>query len=79
MHTKKIKHNTECLKENGVPCPWYNTTGHNSELYCCTGYCVDLLISLAKKINFTFDLALSPDGQFGSYQYVGSKGGLTVK
>lgn len=28
---------------------------------------MDLLKELAKTINFTFDLALSPDGQFGNY------------
>lgn len=35
--------------------------------YCCRGYCIDLLTALASRINFTFDLALSPDGQFGHY------------
>lgn len=28
---------------------------------------MDLLKELAKTINFTYSLALSPDGQFGSY------------
>lgn len=36
-------------------------------LHCCKGYCIDLLKALATRINFTFDLALSPDGQFGHY------------
>ena len=35
--------------------------------YCCYGYCMDLLVEIAKKINVTFNLTLSPDGQFGSY------------
>lgn len=35
--------------------------------YCCRGYCIDLLKSLSARINFTYDLALSPDGQFGHY------------
>lgn len=35
--------------------------------YCCKGYCMDLLKALSKKINFTYNLALSPDGQFGHY------------
>lgn len=34
---------------------------------CCRGYCIDLLNALSHRINFTFDLALSPDGQFGHY------------
>lgn len=28
---------------------------------------MDLLMELSKIVNFTFSLALSPDGQFGSY------------
>jgi len=36
-------------------------------MFCCKGYCVDLLKELSKMINFTYSLALSPDGQFGSY------------
>ncbi|KAJ8975944.1 hypothetical protein NQ317_010879 [Molorchus minor] len=35
--------------------------------HCCKGYCIDLLKELSKKINFTYSLALSPDGQFGNY------------
>lgn len=35
--------------------------------YCCRGFCMDLLKELSKKINFTYSLALSPDGQFGNY------------
>ncbi|KAK0095902.1 hypothetical protein PV326_007060 [Microctonus aethiopoides] len=38
-----------------------------TKLYCCKGYCIDLLKELSKMINFTYSLALSPDGQFGSY------------
>jgi hypothetical protein len=36
-------------------------------MYCCRGYCIDLLKQLALKKNFTASLALSPDGQFGSF------------
>ena len=35
--------------------------------YCCKGYCIDLLKELSKTINFTYSVALSPDGQFGSH------------
>ena len=35
--------------------------------FCCRGYCIDLLRALSNRINFTYDLALSPDGQFGHY------------
>ena len=36
-------------------------------MHCCKGYCMDLLKHLAIKINVTYDLSLSPDGQFGNY------------
>lgn len=32
---------------------------------CCWGYCVDLLLNLAKKNEFSFSLFLAPDGQYG--------------
>lgn len=35
--------------------------------FCCKGYCIDLLRALAERINFTYEIALSPDGQFGHY------------
>lgn len=35
--------------------------------FCCKGFCMDLLEELSRKINFTYSLALSPDGQFGNY------------
>jgi glutamate receptor ionotropic, NMDA 1 len=35
--------------------------------FCCRGYCIDLLKALSHRINFTYELALSPDGQFGHY------------
>lgn len=38
--------------------------------YCCRGYCIDLLKELAKRNNFTYSLALSPDGQFGHFAHL---------
>ncbi|KAG5324596.1 NMDA1 protein, partial [Acromyrmex heyeri] len=55
----------ECLPEE-IACPHFNLTDDN-QMFCCKGYCVDLLKELSKTINFTYSLALSPDGQFGSY------------
>ncbi|XP_012055880.1 PREDICTED: glutamate [NMDA] receptor subunit 1 [Atta cephalotes] len=55
----------ECLPEE-IACPHFNLTDDN-QMFCCKGYCVDLLKELSKSINFTYSLALSPDGQFGSY------------
>lgn len=38
------------------------------QVYCCKGYCIDLLVELSNTINFTYSLSLSPDGQFGNYE-----------
>ncbi|XP_034949812.1 glutamate [NMDA] receptor subunit 1 [Chelonus insularis] len=57
----------ECAQDE-IPCPHFNATDNNiTRKYCCKGYCIDLLKQLSKNINFTYSLALSPDGQFGSY------------
>ncbi|XP_014472992.1 PREDICTED: glutamate [NMDA] receptor subunit 1 isoform X3 [Dinoponera quadriceps] len=57
----------KCLPEE-IPCPHFNTTDReNTRIFCCKGYCMDLLKELSRTINFTYSLALSPDGQFGSY------------
>ena len=47
--------------------------------YCCKGFCVDLLKHLANKINVTYDLALSPDGQFGSYMIKNSSSEFSLQ
>lgn len=47
--------------------------------FCCRGYCIDLLIELSKRINFTYDLALSPDGQFGHYILRNNTGAMTLR
>lgn len=44
------------------------------QMFCCRGYCMDLLKELSKTINFTYSLALSPDGQFGNYIVKNSSG-----
>ena len=70
----------EC-EEDEVPCPLFNATNGRANDYCCRGYCIDLLRKLANSINFTYDLALSPDGQFGHYvlKNVSSSKGSSVK
>ncbi|GLG98564.1 Glutamate [NMDA] receptor subunit 1 [Gryllus bimaculatus] len=44
-------------------------------LFCCRGFCMDLLKELARTINVTYNLTLSPDGQFGSYIIKNSSAG----
>ncbi|KAH0954642.1 hypothetical protein HN011_004176 [Eciton burchellii] len=58
---------TKCLPEE-IACPHFNTTEKdNTQIFCCKGYCMDLLKELSKTVNFTYNVTLSPDGQFGSY------------
>uniref|UniRef100_Q296F7 Glutamate [NMDA] receptor subunit 1 n=1 Tax=Drosophila pseudoobscura pseudoobscura TaxID=46245 RepID=NMDA1_DROPS len=61
------------------PCPLFNATDSTANEYCCRGYCIDLLIELSKRINFTYDLALSPDGQFGHYLLRNNTGAMTLR
>ncbi|KAK7082412.1 Glutamate receptor ionotropic, NMDA 1 [Halocaridina rubra] len=68
VNIQKIQSKAECLGGGRVLCPWYNTSGDSSDLYCCTGYCIDMLNELSARINFTYELSLSPDGEFGSLQ-----------
>lgn len=56
----------QCTSEE-IPCPHYNSSKDDMRMFCCKGFCMDLLRELAKTINFTYNLTLSPDGQFGSY------------
>lgn len=57
---------TKC-EDDEIPCPLFNATDTTANEYCCRGYCIDLLKALSNRVNFTYDLALSPDGQFGHY------------
>merc|ERR1719367_881413 len=71
VYSRQIKPIEKCLEEpcdscdlkNGeIPCPIYNTTHQDQngkEEYCCYGYCIDLLVELAKQCNFTYNLHLS--------------------
>lgn len=59
------KYKTEMLKIN------YNQIIFiyiDPKVFCCKGYCIDLLVELSNTINFTYSLSLSPDGQFGNYE-----------
>ncbi|XP_015598451.1 glutamate [NMDA] receptor subunit 1 isoform X2 [Cephus cinctus] len=66
----------EWCQPDEIPCPHFNTTQYeNTRIFCCKGYCIDLLKALSKTTNFTYSLALSPDGQFGNYMIKNSSGG----
>ncbi|XP_076627931.1 glutamate ionotropic receptor NMDA type subunit 1 isoform X1 [Colletes latitarsis] len=67
VYVREITYGELCLPEE-ILCPHFNATEHDTtRTFCCKGYCMDLLKELSRTINFTYSLALSPDGQFGSY------------
>ncbi|KAG9509040.1 Glutamate [NMDA] receptor subunit 1 [Fragariocoptes setiger] len=37
--------------------------------FCCEGYCMDLLAELAMRLNFTFELYVAGDNQYGSVTF----------
>lgn len=55
---------------NQIFCPKYNSTSMEYDHYCCQGYCIDLLKELAKRLNFTYEVELVADGQYGSHEFV---------
>ncbi|CAG9836773.1 unnamed protein product [Diabrotica balteata] len=68
VYVRKLTELQESCNPDEIECPHFNSTIEEiSTVYCCRGYCIDLLKELSKKINFTYSLALSPDGQFGNY------------
>jgi len=43
-----------------------NLTNENGTVdYCCTGFCVEILMTLADRMNFDFYIYEVPDGQWG--------------
>lgn len=47
---------------------------------CCYGFCIDLLIKLARTMNFTYEVHLVADGKFGTQERVWSgRGGAWRK
>ncbi|XP_069039267.1 glutamate receptor ionotropic, NMDA 1a isoform X4 [Lepisosteus oculatus] len=47
-----------------------NKTGRPIVPQCCYGFCIDLLIKLAKTMNFTYEVHLVADGKFGTQERV---------
>uniref|UniRef100_A0A075Q430 Glutamate [NMDA] receptor subunit 1 n=1 Tax=Diploptera punctata TaxID=6984 RepID=A0A075Q430_DIPPU len=68
VYVRETQNEDDCTPEE-IPCPHFNNSADNNDFvkYCCKGFCMDLLKELSAKINFTYNLELSPDGQFGSY------------
>lgn len=67
VYARQLPDDAMHCEDDEIRCPLFNSTNGLDKEFCCRGYCLDLLTALASRINFTFDLALSPDGQFGHY------------
>ncbi|XP_071531320.1 glutamate [NMDA] receptor subunit 1-like isoform X2 [Panulirus ornatus] len=68
VYAEPVEEEGDCSGEDEVPCYLISTTTGESEGFCCWGYCIDLLLTVADINNFTFSLYLSPDGQYGEVE-----------
>lgn len=67
VHTELLSEKGSCEeKKNERICWKVNATTGEKVDYCCYGYCIDMLIDISKKVNFTFELHLSTDNSFGT-------------
>ncbi|KAK3773341.1 hypothetical protein RRG08_023223 [Elysia crispata] len=41
---------------------------NHSKVYCCMGYCMDMLANIAKDVGFNFTVHLSKDRKYGSFE-----------
>ncbi|KPM08548.1 glutamate NMDA receptor subunit 1-like protein [Sarcoptes scabiei] len=69
----KSASNHHCGK-NQVFCPRFNLSTNQFDNYCCQGYCIDLLKELAERLNFSYDLELVADGQYGTLEFIDENG-----
>ncbi|CAG2163133.1 unnamed protein product [Oppiella nova] len=53
-----------------IPCPLFNSTTGTEHKFCCEGYCMDLLKTLAFQLNFTYSLHQVEDGLYGGFSFV---------
>lgn len=61
--------NNICRKDQ-VYCPIHNSTTGRVQHYCCEGYCMDLLQTLANNLNFTYEVHQVEDGLYGDFVFV---------
>ncbi|XP_060065200.1 glutamate receptor ionotropic, NMDA 1-like isoform X2 [Ylistrum balloti] len=67
VHTELMSEKGTCEESKNERVCWKvnSTTGEKVD-YCCYGYCIDMLIDISMKVNFTFELHLSTDNSFGT-------------
>ncbi|XP_014790759.1 glutamate receptor ionotropic, NMDA 1 isoform X1 [Octopus bimaculoides] len=58
----------EACDSEEVFCPHTDKSTGNLTEYCCKGYCIDLLKNLSTRVNFTFELHLSSENTYGSFE-----------
>ncbi|XP_017302157.1 glutamate [NMDA] receptor subunit 1 [Diaphorina citri] len=77
VYVRALNSEGETCNQDEIPCPHFNASEsiNGGKMQCCKGFCMDLLRELSRTINFTYSLALSPDGQFGSYIIKNTTGG----
>ncbi|XP_072025956.1 glutamate receptor ionotropic, NMDA 1-like isoform X1 [Amphiura filiformis] len=54
-----------CLEDDALEC-----TDHEGNAKCCSGFCMDLLVKLSTKLNFTFEVHLVTDENYGAYERI---------
>uniref|UniRef100_T1L122 Glutamate [NMDA] receptor subunit 1 n=1 Tax=Tetranychus urticae TaxID=32264 RepID=T1L122_TETUR len=59
----------ECIGDT-FPCGKTDTTTGVERMYCCSGYCIDFLVDLSRRLNFTYTLYQVADGVYGNFEHV---------
>lgn len=59
----------ECVGDT-VPCGKIDVATGMERMYCCSGYCIDFLVDLARRLNFTYTLYQVADGVYGNFEHV---------
>ncbi|XP_073456008.1 glutamate receptor ionotropic, NMDA 1 isoform X2 [Aquarana catesbeiana] len=60
----------ELIKKVRCQGPNETTPGRPTIPQCCYGFCIDLLLKLAKEMNFNYEFHLVADGKFGTQERV---------
>ncbi|KAL5009627.1 hypothetical protein ScPMuIL_011932, partial [Solemya velum] len=69
VYTEKMEVKKTCEREKQeILCKHTNMTTGEVTQNCCWGYCMSMLLLLEEKVNFTFDLQLSSNNSFGSFE-----------
>jgi len=60
---------SKMCKASQIKCPHTDPLTGIETVYCCEGYCIDLLRKLSEQIKFTYELYLVPDGLYGTHEF----------